>query len=123
MKKLTKFYLRYMIYSTCILVFVFVFFTVSLWWYIEDDKWSKHGQDWFECAVQHILTNDTDNIENNCKNLQTPVVLQLIGFMLSMPVVLGGWALQITKDNTIFWKRQFKNLSTTLFGLSETEVT
>ena len=118
--RLTAFYFRYLIYALCILTFIVTFFIASLYWYVEENKWLSHGQGWFECAVQHILFDTMDQIENDCENLKAPGNLQIIAFVGTMPILIGGWVLQMTESSKNFWIVKFQSFSTMLFDLSMT---
>ena len=116
--KLTEFYWRYIIYSLCIMIFMITYFSVSLYYYVHAEDWDKHGKEWVTCAIQHISTGRVDEVDNNCKHVPAAAVCQMLSFCLSLPVILGGWVLQLTKSNIEFWCLRFKTLSSNIFDLS-----
>ena len=90
-------------------MFVIMYFSCSLWWYVAEDEWKKGADEYFTCAIGLISKGLIDEIEETCPHLVQPAILSNISFFGTVFIVLGGIILQMTQENIKFWKDKYEN--------------
>ena len=96
----------------CILIFIVGYGGVSGYWYVHEKEWIEAGEQWLSCAIERIIDGKIHEIDSVCKhNYIAPAVCQIIAFVISIPVVIGGWVLQLTEDNLVFWRIEFGKMT------------